>query len=467
LAAGSDETDVYKFTLTSARSVQAQISGLTQGVNMQLLEDTGDGTFTNAVLFSSTSTGSSGSVSDELLPGTYFVRIIRTGGVSTPYTLTVTPGATIPLLSPDPGSTFATARELNLASPVTVSDMVSDFNDETDVYKFTLTAARSIQAQIGGLNEGINLHLYEDTGSGNFANAVLFNSTSTGSSGSLEEELLPGTYYLRVTPTGNGVSTPYTLTVTPGPTIPLLSPDPGNTFATARELNLASPVTVSDMVSDFNDETDVYKFTLTAARSIQAQISGLNEGVNMSLQQLNGTTPMTIVSTSTSSSSTLQRNLAAGTYYVVIGITGNGVSTPYSLGVSITGGSGAIQNVGEELGSGARSTFSNDSMTLLAESVSEPADRRMEARRGNRLQDVALRDVDLSESLLSAVFRSRQRMIALPKVERVVDFDATDVANERARHRLSGDCLVDSLFEEWPDFRAGGIARSSRYPSRL
>ena len=107
--------------------------------------------------------------------------------------------------------------------------------DDADIYSFTISTAEVVQVGIAGFNDRMHWQLIRDTNSnGNIDNGEIYQSQSFLSSGnSANQELLPGTYFVRVQPADTGTSTPYTLTITPGLPVSVLPVDPGSTLATA------------------------------------------------------------------------------------------------------------------------------------------------------------------------------------------------------------------------------------------
>ena len=239
---GTDDNDVYSFTLSTAEVVQVGIAGFNDRMHWQLIRDTNsNGNIDNGEIYQSQSfLSSANSANQELLPGTYFVRVQPADtGTSTPYTLTITPGLPVSVLPVDPGSTLATALSLGaLTSPISESDLVMAGVDDADIYSFTISTAEVVQVGIAGFNDRMHWQLIRDTNSnGNIDNGEIYQSQSFLSSGnSASQELLPGTYFVHVQPADTGTSTPYTLTITPGLPVSVLPVDPGSTLATALSL---------------------------------------------------------------------------------------------------------------------------------------------------------------------------------------------------------------------------------------
>ena len=90
--------------------------------------------------------------------------------------------------------------------------------DDADIYSFTLSTPQVIQIVISGINDRVAYDLIHDTdGNGNIdSGEIVLSQLLGGNGGSGSQELLPGTYYLRMRSFDSGTSTPYTLTLTPG-----------------------------------------------------------------------------------------------------------------------------------------------------------------------------------------------------------------------------------------------------------
>jgi hypothetical protein len=342
LVGGIDQGDVYTFTLDQPRQIQAQLTGMDEGVNFWLYVDVdGDGQFDGNEVLESTFGSGTRTLVEQLVAGTYHLRIEpQFSGESTAYTLTITPSA-ITITDPaDPGTTIATARNLGtVSSLITQNDLVGGI-DQGDVYTFALGQSRQIQAQLTGMDEGVNFWLYVDLdGDGQFDGNEVLESTFGSGTRTLVEQLAAGTYHLRIEPQSSGDSTAYTLTITPSAVTITDPADPGTTIATARNLGtVSSLITQNDLVGGI-DQGDVFTFTLTQPRQIEAQLTGLDEGVDFRLYsdtdgdgQFDGNE--VLESTFGSGTRTLLADLLPGVYHLRITPDSSGTSTAYTLTIT-------------------------------------------------------------------------------------------------------------------------------------
>ena len=107
----------------------------------------------------------------------------------------------------------------------------------------------------------------------------------------------------------------------------------GNSLGTARNVTLAQ---ATSSFSDFvgaGDTADYYKFTLPAASTVQAYLSGITENADLALLDSNGS----VLASSNKLGSTpeiMGQPLAAGTYYALVTPTG-GAQTNYNLTMNL------------------------------------------------------------------------------------------------------------------------------------
>ena len=82
---------------------------------------------------------------------------------------------------------------------ISESDLVMAGVDDADIYSFTISTAEVVQVGIAGFNDRMHWQLIRDTNSnGNIDNGEIYQSQSFLSSGnSANQELLPGTYFVR------------------------------------------------------------------------------------------------------------------------------------------------------------------------------------------------------------------------------------------------------------------------------
>jgi len=344
LMAGVDNTDVYKFTLNTTRLVTVSSIDQNNAIQFKLVRDLdGDSVVDNNEVYATSAGSGTLTDSQELAPGTYFIVVdILNYGTATPYTLTVTPGIVVPLLSSDPGSSLVTNYDLtDLGTTRTVSDFLMTGVDNTDVYKFTLNTTRLVTVSMTGQNNAIQLKLVRDLDGDGVVDTNEVYATSAGS-GTLtdSQELAPGTYFVVIDILNFGTATPYTATVTPGILVSLLSPDPGSTLATAYNLiDLSTPRTAADFLMTGIDNTDIYKFTVSTTRTVTVQLSNLNSSIRIDwVRDLDndGTIDANEILKTGSGQGTLTYSweITAGLNFLVLTVLGSGTATPVTLNLN-------------------------------------------------------------------------------------------------------------------------------------
>lgn len=335
-----DPADVYSFRLDQPRTVRFAVTGQDQSnILVRILRDqNSDGNVVEEVSQFRANVIGANAESLELLAGTYYVELSQ--GFSDAYTLTLTPGALIPVLTPDPGnnsgSKLSDAFPLgDLNSQITRSDMIGrGFSDPVDVYSFKLNEARSVEFRrtMGTPFAGFMLDVVRDLdGDGNPLNDLKYAEVFGGSGASFVLTLLPETYYLVVR--GANRMTSYTLTLIPLATIPLLPNDPSNVFSNALNLGtITETVSRSDMVARGIDEKDFYKFKVESQANYRISLSGQSTS-NLAFFRVyrsaieNGQTVLG-QEIATGEDSTL--DLSLGDYFILIE---GGLTTPYTLKV--------------------------------------------------------------------------------------------------------------------------------------
>ena len=235
----------------------------------------------------------------------------------------------------DPGNTIDAALNLNNPpSSVTLFNGSLDSSDTNDYYRFSLSGPQNIGLQLTGLSANLDLSLLDSNG-----NAF---ASSTGSGSASEAinfiSLNAGTYFIRVTPSGNA-SSDYSLY-----TSILAAQNPGNATNTAYPLNtpvspllnISSPP-LRSVTREFvgaNDTEDYYQFILTRDASFSASLTGLSANADLYLRNSANADLVTPSTQLGNSDETISTNLSAGTYFVRI--TGSETSTDYRLQLDAT-----------------------------------------------------------------------------------------------------------------------------------
>ncbi|BAY22674.1 YD repeat-containing protein [Calothrix sp. NIES-2100] len=324
----TDNSDYYRFQLTSNNTVSFSLTGLSSNADLYLYNSNGE-----AIASSTLSSVNNETFSPTLTAGTYYIHINKPDTGSTSYTLqasTLSLGAT----SPDnAGNTLETAKEVGvLTNTVNFSENVGD-SDAYDYYRFRLNENSTVNLNLTGLINNAELYLYRSDGG-------LINNSLGGGTGNeivTSNLLAPGIYYALVYRNSAG-STPYNLQLsrTALGTIPA---DPaGDNFDNGRNLGtITTTQNLTDFIGNFNglanDDNDYYRLQLSQNSTLTLNLSGLSSDANLYLYSSGGYSLASSYGNLYNES--IIRNLASGTYYVLVQDASNS-GTNYNLQVSAT-----------------------------------------------------------------------------------------------------------------------------------
>ncbi|MCH2050145.1 MAG: pre-peptidase C-terminal domain-containing protein, partial [Trichodesmium sp. ALOHA_ZT_67] len=274
-----DKNDYYKFNLKGKENdVSIVVDGLKDNANLELRNKNG-----KSVLFNSTQKGKKPeTIEQELAQGTYFLRVYPKGNAKTKYELSIS--AEEILQDPDSKSPGAT----NLGPLGKKKKVITDeigfkekgTRDNRDFYKFTLTEKlNNLNIVLDGLKDDANIQLLDEDGK-----TIIDQSRSKGKKKEIIDQILErGTYYLKVTPTGNA-RTKYRLSLD-GDKID----DPDGTRTRAENLGTLGnkPIKKRDEigfeVGGKRDQKDYYQFNLNRDSEVNLSLDGLNQNVDLKL----------------------------------------------------------------------------------------------------------------------------------------------------------------------------------------
>lgn len=287
LLGGHDQSDVYRFTVQQGRSVNVAVTGRTEGIQCWLIADKdGDGVFSGGEELEYVGSGGSNdlSVGEDLGPGTYYIWLAGwSDSNATRYSLSLTSTLLPVTPSQDPGESLPDAYELGVSgsSLIEVFDVVGGY-DFGDVYHFSVSSARVATVTVTGRTEGVQCWLVADVdGDGVFGGLDELEYAGSGGANDLAlgEDLVPGGYFIWISPWGSADSTRYTLRVTSAPITITTTQDPGASIIESYDLGVsgATMIEVKDIVGGY-DAIDVYRFTLNQARVATVTVTGRNEG---------------------------------------------------------------------------------------------------------------------------------------------------------------------------------------------
>ncbi|WP_088890818.1 pre-peptidase C-terminal domain-containing protein [Leptolyngbya ohadii] len=348
----TDPSDLYRFTLTDSANLQARVDSTAAGTRVELIRDgNGNGLIDNDEILASGSDFSApfqANLTEDLPPGTYFARVLPSSTTaSTPYQLNLVATPFGGNISPEPGNTLPTARELGALSGTVTAKEYTGKLDGLDFYRFTLNDISNIQINAIGTSANTRIRLIRDTnGNGlvdndeTVASDTNFNSTFLSS---ITQDLPAGAYFIGVEPRDVSSSTLYTLNVVATPFGGTLSSDPGNTLPVARDLGvLAGTFTAREHVGIL-DSVDYYRFTLASPGSLQARVTGSSANTRIQLIRDTNSNGLIdngeILEDDTNFSGTFlsefTESLAAGTYFFSVSSRDTGVSTNYLLSLTV------------------------------------------------------------------------------------------------------------------------------------
>jgi len=306
-----DAADVYKLTMANGGTLTLGLTGLSGNADLSLLSSTG------AVLKSSANAGTAGeSIAQNLLAGTYYVKVAP-GKVVTAAAYTLTNQSNY-FPTDTAANDYKTAKDIGAG----VDNWVG-FGDAADVYKLTMTNAGSLTLGLTGLSGNANLSLLSSTG------AVLKSSASAGiANESIAQNLLAGTYYVKVAAGAGVTAAAYTLT----DQISYYSGDTldkaGNTIAAAKLVDASLP-TQTGWVG-FGDSDDYYRFEVATATQGTLRLNMTGGNADLSLYDKNGRLLQKSAHTGTLED-VITGNLAVGTYYARVNAVSGNNSIDYTL----------------------------------------------------------------------------------------------------------------------------------------
>ncbi|AKG22387.1 S8 family serine peptidase [Calothrix sp. 336/3] len=201
--------------------------------------------------------------------------------------------------------------------------------DGGDIYNFTLGARSSLQLDLKGLSADADIDLILDTNNNQIVDdgeVIAYSNIGGNNPESITKILDAGNYYIRIYPYGNA-ATDYKLTV--GVTALDYG---GNSFTTAKEIDLGTESTnISDWLG-ISDSNDYYKFSLNSSSNINLSLKNLSGDADIRLFNAQGN----LIASSANLGKvveTINTNLNKGTYYLQV-YTYGGSETFYDLSVS-------------------------------------------------------------------------------------------------------------------------------------
>jgi hypothetical protein len=319
-----DTADFYKFTLNDIANLQLRLNNLTAAADLELIQDTnGNGLVDTGEVIGSARSGTR-RITEDLPIGTYFLRVTP-GFTSTQYSLNVVPTFFGSNISPDPGNTLPTARDLgNLSGTTSFKEYVGPLLDPRDIYRFTLNDLSKLQITRTGTSRNPKVQLIRDNNNNGlidsgevFADDNQFAILSDRAT----VDIPVGTYFILVEPGGilNPLPTVYQMDLVVTPYGGNGLPDPGNSLPTARDLgNLSGTTSFKEYVGNILDPNDIYRFSVGGLTNLQARLTtSSDDDLDLDLiQDINNNGLIDANEILRSGINGLTRDVQAGTYFL-------------------------------------------------------------------------------------------------------------------------------------------------------
>jgi hypothetical protein len=331
-----DERNISKFKINAAGTVDINLTGLTDDVDLALWKQNGTGW--DYVAGSANYDSTPERITRQLSAGTYAVDVDGTY-VSDYYTddddyYVESADYDLQITLDTAGNTLASPRQVGALTQLkTFKDFVGD-SDKVDLMKFTVSTRGTFWAELSGLSSDADISLIRDANRNNVIDSgdVVQSSTNSGTAkDTITRTVDPGTYFLRVAQwSGN---TNYTMK--------MFADGAGNTMRTATNLGTINPGSSKSAAGyvGSNDKDDWFKFNLGTFSDVTVKMSGLLADADMELVEdsnRNGVYDSDDYSVSEAlygnATEIVYDSLPAGTYFVRVSQwSGN---TNYSLNVS-------------------------------------------------------------------------------------------------------------------------------------
>ncbi|MEZ5666911.1 MAG: pre-peptidase C-terminal domain-containing protein [Alphaproteobacteria bacterium] len=304
----TDLDDYYAIDVTDWTYVDLALEGLTGDADLMLVDEY------ETIIGSSEVAGPGSEYVQQTVPaGRYYVRVTSYEG-DTDYTLYL---YTEPTTPPPPDTVGNTMEEASpIESPTETGQTLYerlDLTDRDDWYSFTVADFTEVTAYLSGLGSDLDLEIVDADG-----NQVAISDNG----GNTEEQTVavvgPGTHFIHVYIYAG--QSDYTLDVSGVPSAPPPPDNAGNSVDNAADLGTldatAAPdgLTATDWVGS-GDLDDYFSFTVTAATTIEARLTGLVGDLDLELLGSDGA----IVSVSNNSGNAEEMvglSVEPGTYYL-------------------------------------------------------------------------------------------------------------------------------------------------------
>ncbi|MDM3855916.1 MAG: PPC domain-containing protein, partial [Aphanizomenon gracile PMC649.10] len=199
IISNADSIGYYKFTIAENSKLNIKLSGLSQNVDLFLLNADGS----QVVAQSAVGGNVDENIIQNLRAGSYYF-YVSGGGTGTNYKLETSAISLGPIPVDNAGNTFDTAKNLGTlgTTAVVANDFVGNFNglstDDIDYYQFTIAENSTINLKLSGLSQNAALYLFDSQ-----QGFVQLSANTGNADENITKNLRAGTYYAYVSNGGN------------------------------------------------------------------------------------------------------------------------------------------------------------------------------------------------------------------------------------------------------------------------
>lgn len=320
VSSSADLQDYFRFEVTTASALQINLSGLSQDIDIQLLDSAGRVIQTAGVSGNSIEN----MLTSTLAVGTYYLRVFATGAqLTSNYDLTIsTNTASDDLLS--------NATSLGLLSNVGSERRTGNVAVGTDIQDYYVFAGgNDIAISVSGLTSDVDVQVLDLFG------RVLAQSTnSSNTAESININIPPGSGSIFVRIFAFAGSSSYVFEARNNANVA----NEDDLLSTATPLpNPLTSLTRTGAVGgtgSSGDPQDYYRFQLTSVRNVSLSLSGLTTDLDMEVRDSFGNLLFFSRNGGSASESINMPSLGLGTYFIRIHPFGAAVSN-YTLGLTL------------------------------------------------------------------------------------------------------------------------------------
>jgi len=323
----ADNDDYWQVTLPSDGSLYCSTNqSANLDIDMYIYDVDG-----NTILASGGKYGSFESVYRvDLKAGTYFIRAYRSSGTGT-YTIQTKFNAAPYANDSEPNNSYDTAQELGINSSSTghIKYYSANSTDYDDYWKVTIPYDGSLTINTTSDSADIDIYIYDIDG-----NTIIRSAGTYGLTETIQfNNLMPGTYYIRLYSTGQGgytITSIYTQISING--ITTNDPETNDEYSTAASLatfNAAGSVTnyghIGYYTNNHIDYDDYWTVTTTTDGKLVINITSTPDlDIDLYLYDIDGNTIIKSAAVYGTTEKLTFENLAAGKFYVRVYRSGYG-----------------------------------------------------------------------------------------------------------------------------------------------